>query len=322
MKRIDRIILNTALFRFAKEKSKRIILPGFERVPLHDVARFFAKQVKTVGLNDRAQSISFSFLSAIPAAALFLCTLIPLLPVAKKIDKQLILVTNDISPNKNTSDLINKFLEDFLHKPHAGLLSLSFLLTLFYASNGMMGLMRSFNKSLIYNSNRNMLQARWMAMKLTVLIVLLVIASVTILVSQNELLVNFFHIHSRSIKWKWLFKTLRWIVITPLFYFSIAFIYKYGPAVHKRWKLSSPGTLLATILIILTTFLFSSWVNKFGAYNKIYGSIGAILILMFLVYLNSMIILIGYELNVSIYHLKTVNEERKRRRNAAARARD
>jgi membrane protein len=320
MKRIDKIIFGSVFSRFIAEKSKKIILPGFEGVPLYNVARFFARQIRTVGLNDRAQSISFSLLSAIPAATLFLCTLVPLLPVSRKINRQLLLITSDITPDKTTYALVSNFLEDFLHKRHAGLLSIGFLLTIFYASNAMMGLMRSFNKSLIYNHKRNMLEARWIAIKLTALVVFLVIGSVTILVSQNELLANYFHIHSRSIKWGWLFKTLRLVVIIPLFYFSIAFIYKYAPAVHKRWKLSSPGTLLSTVLIILTTFLFSSWINKFGGYNKVYGSIGAILILMFLIYLNSMIILIGYELNVSIYHLKTVNEERKRRRNAARRA--
>ena len=320
MKRIDVILLKSRPFRFIAEKSKKIILPWFVGIPLYHVVRFFVRQVKTVGLNDRAQAISFSLLSAIPAATLFLCTLVPMMPVSKKINRQLLLVTNDITPDKNTYMLVSKFLEEFFHKRHAGLLSIGFLLTIFYASNAMMGLMRSFNKSLIYNNKRNALVARWIAIKLTVLVVIMVIGSVTILVTQNELLANFFHIHSRSTKWSWLFKTLRWIVLVPLFYYSIAFIYKYGPAVRKRWKLSSPGTGLATFLIILITFLFSSWVNKFGAYNKIYGSIGAILILMLLVYLNSMIILIGYELNVSIYHLKTVNEERKARRNAARRS--
>jgi membrane protein len=80
--------------------------------------------------------------------------------------------------------------------------------------------------------------------------------------------------------------------------------------VHKRWKLSSPGTLLATLLIVAITFIFSYWVNKFGTYNKVYGSIGTILILMLLIYFNSLVILIGYELNVSIHHLKVMAEER------------
>ena len=101
-----------------------------------------------------------------------------------------------------------------------------------------------------------------------------------------------------------IFKTLRWIVIVPLFYFAIAFMYKHGPSIKEKWRLFSPGTLLATFLMILVTFLFSIFVNKFGTYNKIYGSIGTILILMIVVYLNALILLIGFELNVSIHVLK------------------
>jgi membrane protein len=96
------------------------------------------------------------------------------------------------------------------------------------------------------------------------------------------------------------------VVIIPLFYVAIACIYKYGPAVQKRWALSSPGTFLATLLTILITLLFSYWVNNFGTYNKVYGSIGTVMILMILVYFNSLVLLIGYELNVSIHHLRVM----------------
>ena len=308
---VRQTILNSKPFNYLSTKSKKIFLPGFQRVPLYDVIVFFNNQVRKIGLNDRARSIAFSFLTAVPAATIFICTLIPYLPVSKKITRQLLQLTKDITPNQNTYQLVSNFLNDFLQKPRTGLLSFGFLLALFYASNAMMGLMRSFNKSLIYNSRRNVLQARWMAIKLTLLLLLLVVGSVIILVTQDQLLRNllkWMHIRSRS--YKWLFTTLRWVVIIPLFYFCIAFIYKYAPSVNKRWKLSSPGTLLATFLFIVTTFVFSYWVNRFGTYNKVYGSIGSILILMLLVYFDSMILLIGYELNVSIHHLKVIAEER------------
>ena len=311
VKKIERLVYNSLPYRFAEAKSKKIILPGFNGVPLYDVIHFFLSQVKKVGLNDRARAISFSFLSAIPAAAIFLCTLIPYLPISKEIEKQLLLVTKDITPNQNTYVLIKGFLEDFLVKQRVALLSFGFLLAIFYSSNAMMGLMRSFNKSLIYNTKRNVFQNRWMAIKLTALIICFLIGSVIILVTQDELLktlLKWMGIKSHSAQW--VFKTLRWVIIIPLFYYSIAFIYKYAPAVKKRWNLSSPGTILATFLIIVTTLVFSYWVNKFGNYNKVYGSIGTILILMVLVYFNSLVLLVGYELNVSIHHLKLMADER------------
>ena len=319
---LERKITQSPPIRYLSGRSKKIFLPGFQGVPLYDVGRFFISQMRKVGLGDRARSIAFSFLTAIPAAAIFLCTLIPLLPVSIKIERQLISLTKDLTPNQNISLAVSNLIHDFIEKPRTGLLSFGLLLALFYASNAMMGLMRSFNKSLIYNSKRNVFQTRWMAIKLTLLLFLLVLGTVIILGTQDELLRKVLHWrHAEKKSIKLILKTIRWVVIIPLFYFSIAFIYKYAPAVDKRWKLSSPGTLLATFLMILTGFIFSYWVNKFGTYNKVYGSIGTILILMLLTYFNSLVLLIGYELNVSIHHLKSMADERSEKELLGVRAR-
>lgn len=313
MIKLERKVYESAPFRFLAAKSKKIILPGFQGVPLFEVISFFSNQVKKVGLNDRARSIAFSFLTAIPAAMIFVCTLIPYLPVSHQIERQLLLLTKDVTPNQNTYLLVSQFLKDFLEKPRVGLLSFGFVLALFYSSNAMLGIMRSFNKSLIYNTRRNAIQARWMAIKLTALVLCIVIGSVAILVTQAELLRTLFkwmHLRRNDQTARFLVRTLRWVVIIPLFYFAIACIYKYGPAVQKRWRLFSVGTFLATLLTIAITLAFSYWVNRFGTYNKVYGSIGTVMILMLLVYFNSLVLLIGYELNVSIHHLRVMNSEK------------
>src|ERR1700753_2554099 len=111
MTKVEKIIYNSAVFRFAEDKCKKIILPGFDRVPLYDVIKFFFSQIKKVGLNDRARSISFSFLTAIPAAAIFICTLIPYFPISKEITKQLLLLTADITPNHSTYLVVSDFLK-------------------------------------------------------------------------------------------------------------------------------------------------------------------------------------------------------------------
>lgn len=308
MIKLERKIYESAPFRFLEALSKKIVLPGFRGKPLFDVIQFFLDQIRKVGLIDRARAIAFSFLTAIPAATIFICTVIPYLPVSHQIERQLLLLTQDITPNQNTFQLVSQFLKDFLEKPRAGLLSVGFLLALFYSSNAMMGVMRSFNRSLFNNTaRRNALQTRWMAIRLTSLVLFLLIGSVIILVTQADLLRNLLralHVRNNNHSLRWLFRTLRWVVILPLFYMTIACIYKYGPSVRKRWSLWSPGTLLATSLTILTTMGFSYWVNRFGTYNKVYGSIGTVMILMLLVYFNSLVLLIGFELNVSIHYGK------------------
>ena len=305
MTTLDKFIKSTSPYRYASFKSKSVYLPGFQGLSLYEVIVFFKSQVRKVGLNERARSIAFSFLMAIPAATIFLCTLIPYLPVSKKLTSQLLALTKDITPNQNTYMLVSNFLSDFLTKPRGGLLSFGLVVALYYASNSMIGLMRSFNRSLPEHFKRNYFENRLVAIQLTLVMILMVIGCVVILVTQNELLKYVFkalHVHRSSMKG--LVKSLRWVVIIPLFYFTIVLIYKHAPAIKEKWPLFSPGTTLATILMIMLTFVFSFWVNYFGTYNKVYGSIGTILILMIVVYFNAMILLIGFELNVSIHTLR------------------
>lgn len=311
MTKLERILQNTLPGRFLVRKSKKILLPGFQRMPLYNVIVFFINQVRKVGLNERAAAIAFRFMLAIPPATIFLCTLIPYLPGTKQITGELYRLTNDVIINKSVNRLVKDFLHDFLNTQRSGLLSLGFLVAVFFSSNAMMGIMRSFNRSLLYTSRRTGLESRWMAIKLTSLLIVLVLVTVILLVTQGALfrvIMDLADIKDQSIRW--LIKLLRWAVIIALIFYMVAFIYKYAPAVQKRWKLSSPGTILATSLIILTTGLFSWWVNTFGSYNKIYGSIGTILIIMLLLFINSLVLLVGYELNVSIHSLRTMAEEK------------
>jgi membrane protein len=251
---------------------------------------------------------------AVPAAFICIFTLVPYLPISKQFTKELLRITRDISPNQNTYNLVNNFLQDFLNTPRGGLLSFGFVLVIFYASNAMLGVMRTFDKS-IYEFKRktHFLKRRWQAIKLTVIFLGLIIGMILLLIGQGYAftkIMKWLHIKGTGIFW---IKVLRLIVTTLLFFYSISFIYKYAPSVKKRWRTVSPGSILATILTIITTVGFSYWVEHFGNFNKIYGSIGTVLILMLFIYLNSLILLIGFELNVSITFLKAAAEERRQK---------
>ena len=103
----------------------------------------------------------------------------------------------------------------------------------------------------------------------------------------------------------------RWVVIIFLFFASISYIYRHAPAIHKKWRLINPGSILATFLMLLFTFGFTYWVNHFSNYDQLYGAIGTVLILLLLIYFNSLVLLIGFELNVSISTLQKIADERK-----------
>ena len=312
MKKIERILVESKPVTAVREKSKRLFIPGFQGLHLYEVWRFFIEQIKREGLNTRAAAISFNVIMAIPAACLFLFTLIPYFPVAKSIHNELIGVIANISPNEDTKKVISDFLDDFFNKPKTGLLLLGFLLALFYTSNAMMGIIRSFDRSLMNRAKPKFLEKRLRAIKLTLILVILFIGTAIISAGQGALF-NFI-MEKLSIKndsTKALIQSLRWVVVVALFLYAVAFIYKFAPSVHKRWKLLSPGAILATFLMILATWLFSLWAQNFSNYNKFYGSIGSLLIIMTLIFINSLILLIGYELNVSISYLKQQIEKRK-----------
>jgi membrane protein len=310
MTNLERLIITKTPVAFILNKSKHWYLPGFEGVPLYDVVRFFYRQVKTVGLTERASAIAYNFIMAIPPSFLFLFTLVPNLPFIKKkeILNQLSLIIKDIIPAEGYNKTIINFIkETFFDTPVFGLLSFGLLLALFFASNAMMGLMRSFNKNYHGFERRAGLHDRWIAIRLTVLIFGLVLGCLVVLISQTAVL-KWFGLKSNF--WLGLIAYVRWLVIIALVFYSTAFIYKYAPAVHKKWRLVSPGTILATVLCILASLGFSSFVNAFGRYNALYGSIGTIIVLMALIFINSLVLLIGFELNVSIKTLKSYAEKR------------
>jgi membrane protein len=308
MTKAQRIIRNSLAYRFSEEKSKKIILPGFKGVPLYDVIKFFFTEIRQTSLTERAAAIAYNFIMAIPPTCLFLFTLIPLFLPRTSIKRQLHGIIRDIIPAQEYYKNVTKFVDSFLgDEGKTALLSFGFILLLFFASNGMMGIMRSFNKSHKGFRKRSGLQKRWTAIKLTALIMGLLFACLLLLVLQGPFL-NLLGMKKGT--GRNIFLVVRWIFIVALIFYSIAFIYKYAPAVHRRWKLVSPGSILATTLSIIATLGFSLFVNNFGKYNALYGSIGTVIVIMTIIYINSLVLLIGYELNVSIHSLQIMAEDR------------
>jgi membrane protein len=306
--KIQRIIINYTPIPFLLRKSKRWFLPGFQGLALYDVIQFFRSQLKQHGLSERAAAISYNFIMAIPPSLLFLFTLIPNLPfVSKKILKlQMHTLILDIVPNKIYNKQVITFIDSFIDGSKLGLLSFGLLLTLYFASNGMMGIMRSFNKKYVGFETRKGIVVRVVALRLTILIFSLLLAYLLLLIMEGSLL-------KATVKNSVLRDIIgytRWGFIIILVYLIIGLIFKYAPAIRKKWNFTSPGTILATLLSLAASVGFAIYVNNFGKYNALYGSIGTIMMIMALIYINSLALLIGFELNVSIHSLKVIAAER------------
>lgn len=309
---IKRFLITRTPAAFLIRKSKLWSLPGFQGIPIYDVVRFFSQQMQHVGLNERAASISFNFLLAIPPMAIVMFTILSHLPWATPLYREALMLAERIAPDKSTFQLIKSIIDDFF-KPDGSLISIGLLVAVFFSSNAVITIMYTFNRSMLHIEveKRNFLQIRLEAIKITILLIVIIVATMIILVTQGTML-DFIRrkllISDRSLSW--VIETIRFLATFLMIFFAVALIYRYAPAVQKKWKLASPGALLSTFMIIGFTYFFSYWVNNFASYNKVYGSVGSLLILMLLVFFNSLMLLIGFELNVSINSLKSIAHKR------------
>jgi membrane protein len=288
-------------------KLKTFTLPGFDKIPLYDVVRFFVAEIRANSLGIRSQSIAFSFFLAIFPALTFIFSLIPYLPYVSDLDVYVMNILKEVLPNKETYNFISSFTEPLLkdlakHK-RTGLLTGSIMLVLFLTSNGVMSMLSSFDKSYDYYKKRNALQSRYIALKITILLILLFIFSVTLIVLGQDfltLILNAIGIKNKVTQF--LISMLRYVLLILMFFFSLSLIYYYGPSTKKKYKFISTGATVATILSILISFGFSYWVSNFNRLNLIFGSIGTIMLLMIWLNVNSFVLLVGYEINASIHY--------------------
>lgn len=310
---IQRFLLRIPPVRATIRLSKRISLPGFEGLPVYDVVVFFLQQMRQVGINERAGAISFNFLMAVPPLGIFIFTLLSHLPESKQLYTQALVLVRQVTPDQSTYQLIKSVMDDFFASSKS-LLSFGLILAVYFSSNAMLTIMRTFNRSMLHieTEPRSFLQLRWLAIRLTVYIVVLILATTFLMVTQGKLMrIITAWLDVRETMMDWLLQVVRILLTFLLVFTSIALIYRYAPSVQKKWRFFSPGVLLATVLIIGFSMLFSLWVNNIASYNRIYGSIGSILILMLLIYVNSLVLLIGFELNVSINSLKGMADRRR-----------
>ncbi|MGH2647780.1 MAG: YihY/virulence factor BrkB family protein [Ginsengibacter sp.] len=291
-------------------KSKQWVPPGFQGNSLYEVMKYYGKNFSVPQLTERAAAISYNFIMSVPPTCLFIFTLIPSLPFVSKtgLKHQLHVLITDIIPAQANNKGVIQFVDSFIDGSKIGLISFTFILSLFFASNAVIGLMRSFNKDYIGFKKVKGLKKRWLAIKLTILLFGLLMVCLILLLVQNNIL-NLIGITNRHIRHVILYG--RWVFIIALIFYSYAFIYKYAPSTKKRWKLVSPGAIIATTLSIIATIGFSAFVNNFGRYNILYGSIGSIMIVMIMIFINSLMVLIGFEFNLSINSLKTIHEEKR-----------
>lgn len=292
-------IRNSKYYLRLKNWALSTSLPGFEGVPLYNVFKFLYNQSLKENLSTKANSIAFSLIIALFPFLIFLFTLTAYLPIPD-FNEVILTYLNSILPEE-ASLLITGLIDDILTEPRGALLSFGFILTVYFSSNALMEISHSFSKS--YNENfekRGGLKERLLAIRMTIIMgVLFIITAILSILGRTIVKIILNYINSDSVSFLSL-SLLRYLILFTLLYSIIAILYRYLPATTYKFKLFTPGALVTTILVIIASELFSFYVDNFANYNKFYGSLGTIIILMLWAQFNSFILLAGYELNTSI----------------------
>ncbi|MNK03401.1 ribonuclease BN [compost metagenome] len=282
------------------EWTKVCVLPGFSPLPLYTVATFFFREVGKEALVNKASSLAYNFMLAIFPGIIFLFTLIPYIPKRIGFQEGLMSLLALVLPT-NAFDALETTIDNIVNIQNGSLLSIGFFLSMFFATNGVHNLMIAFNKSSLIVETRSLLKRRLVALILTMVLVLsmiVCIAAMTLgVIAINYLKKEMNYDGNLTI---YVIQFTQWALLGMLYFINVSILYRYGPAHAKKWKFFSAGSWLATILAFLTIWGFSFYINNFSAYNKLYGSIGTLMVVMIWLYLNSLILLIGFELNASV----------------------
>ena len=284
---------------FIREWIRTHSLPGFEGIPIYNVGSFVIRELQKENLIVRANAMSFSFFLSIFPSILVLFAILPLLPIRDLVDtaKETI---QELLPSQ-ASGYVIEIIDSLTQESQFQVLSVGIVLTLWFASNGMISMIHGFEKNyaISYHS-RSWLKVRWVALKLVVVLGLTFLTSMIFIVFGRALLngmATWIDIDPNSYE---IIMILRWFAIIILFYGGISLVYRYGPSMKSKIKFISAGATFAVLMSILSSLLFSYYINRFNNYNELYGSIGALIVLMIWIQLNSIFILIGYELNAGI----------------------
>jgi len=298
-------ILNINILKFKPvlyilQLSKKFTIPGFDGLPLYDVARFFFQGISRGSLAARASSIAFSFFLAIFPMIIVFFTLIPFIPIT---DFQNLVLNfiNNIIPDQ-AEIFIQSTLVDIIQRPRGKLLSLTFILAIIFATNGFHSIIEAFNNTYHTIETRSWIKQKLISSMLFFIISFILIVSI-LLLTTSALFLDFL-VEKKiltSIITVYLLILGKWIILIGMFFFTISFIYYLGPSKSSKFRFISAGSSLATFLTLITTLGFNFYVSNFSSYNALYGSIGTLLIVLIWIYFNAIILLIGFELNASIH---------------------
>ncbi|WP_032122622.1 YihY/virulence factor BrkB family protein [Clostridium amazonitimonense] len=244
-----------------------------------------------------ASQLAYSLVLSFFPFLIFLLTIIGFL----SLDSAQVLIALEAFLPNNVYELISSIVLDIVESQNGSLLSFSLILSIWSASTGFGAVIKGLNKAYDEQENRGFIRVKLISILFTVSIVAIIIVNLILLVFGNViggLLLKYEYVSKDVIIWVWGF--LKYVIIIFTTNFLFAVLYRYTPARRLTWKEVIPGAVFTTVNWIIVSLGFSYYVNNFNNFSRFYGSIGAVIVLMIWVFLSSIIILLGGEINALI----------------------
>jgi membrane protein len=282
---------------------QKIKLPWLHGLSLFDLLDMYIVGIIEGTLSYRAAGIAWSFFMALFPFMLFIFNLIPFIPIQGFQEDFLGFVQQSVPPT--TYDAIYKIINDILHNSHSGLLSTGFLIAILLMTNGINAILGGFETShhMHIDLKRKFLRQYFVSLALSMILSLMLIFTVAAIIVFEVFIqkTKIQDVLSDNIP---LIEMGRYVFVILMILFSTSFLFKFGIKHERKRPFISIGSVFTTILIIISSYFFGIWVVKFSKYNELYGSIGTLLVVMFYIWINCMILLLGFDLNTSIQHIK------------------
>lgn len=285
---------------------KKVKLPGLGGFSLYDLLEKYSIGIIEGALSYHASSVAFSFFMALFPFALFILNLIPYIPIEGFQNDFLQFVKEGVPPN--TYDAIAVIINDILNNSHSNLLSSGFLLSIFLMANGINGILGGFESSKHVLEKRGFIRQYLVALGISLILSILLLLTVAIIV-VFEVVIQKTTIQDVLSEQIPLIIMGRYVFVILMILITSSILLRYGTKQSHKPPFISVGSVFTTILIIVSSYFFGIWVIRFSKYNQLYGSIGTLLIMMFYIWINCMILLLGFELNATIHKLKKSQSE-------------
>jgi membrane protein len=304
--KVEDAVINFPVVKQILWLTKQIKLPGLEGLTFYDFHKLYFQGIIEGTFSPRATSIAYSFFVAIFPFLLFILNLIPYIPINGFQTRFLNFIEDALPPQ--TADLFYPVIVDIATNPRGGLLSFVFLLSIFLAANGVNAIFSAFEYSYHVRINRGFFKQYAIALGVSILLALLLVSTVVVIL-YGEYIISDLQGRAYISKDVFWVSALQLMVFILLLYTTISTLYFFGTKEGRISKFFSLGAIVTTLLFLLTTYFFGIYINNFSTYNELYGSLGALLIMLLYIWINSNLLLLGFELNITLQRLRNKQKE-------------